>query len=81
MRSLLSLNVGRWTLNVGRFCLFLSLASALAQEQPSTAGYGSATSVSPELSITRPAAALLTETEALVKIFSASIRTAEKNRR
>jgi hypothetical protein len=53
------LNVERWTLNVERFFLFLftGIASATAQEQPTTAGYGAPTSISPELSITRPAAA------------------------
>ena len=54
MRPPLQLDVERWTLNVGRFCLFL-LLSSLANAQDAVTGYGPPTAVSPNESITRPA--------------------------
>jgi hypothetical protein len=55
IRPPLQLDVGRWTLDVGRFFLFLFLSSH-ASAQDSTSGYGPPTAVSPSASVTRPAA-------------------------
>ena len=53
----LPLDVGRWTLNVGRFLLPLFFSSALlAQNEEPTSGYGPPTAIPPETSLTRPAA-------------------------
>ena len=57
-RRSLPLDVGRWTLNVGRFFLPLFFSSALLaqNEEKPTSGYGPPTAIPPEASITRPAA-------------------------
>jgi hypothetical protein len=57
-RRLPQLNVGRWTLDVGRFflCCGVVLATAGAQTEETTSGYGPPTSLPPTFSVTRPAA-------------------------
>jgi len=57
LRRSLPLDVGRWTLNVGRFLLPLVFSSALlAQNEEPTSGYGPPTAIPPETSLTHPAA-------------------------
>ena len=53
--GLSSLNVGRWTLNVGRFFSLFFSAALFAQDTDTSSGYGPPTALSPESSITKPA--------------------------
>src|SRR5205814_1887857 len=56
------LNVGRWTLDVGRFLLCpiailaMVAASLIAQTEETTSGYGPPTSLPPNFTVTKPSA-------------------------